>query len=99
MVEFEQSYLVKERNDTHKTFYQNTIHYKERENASLYIYHFSTVIDFSSEKYSGSTGHRNCWYQQRNLNEDAGGICWYQKFLCPVKPLYFLDEKSTTVEK
>ena len=31
--------------------------------ASLYIYHFSTVIDFSSKKYSGSTGHRNCWYQ------------------------------------
>ena len=26
--------------------------------ASLYFYHFSTVIDFSSEKYSGSTGHR-----------------------------------------
>ena len=24
--------------------------------SSLYIYHFSTVIDFSSEKYSGSTG-------------------------------------------
>ena len=34
---------------------------------SLYIYHFSTVADFSSEKYSGSTGHRNSWYQQRNL--------------------------------
>ena len=31
--------------------------------ASLYIYHFSTVIDFSSEKYSGSTGHRNSWYK------------------------------------
>ena len=31
--------------------------------ASLYIYHFSTVIDFSSEEYSGSTGHRNSWYQ------------------------------------
>ena len=31
--------------------------------ASLYIYHYSTVIDFSSEKYSGSTGHRNSWYQ------------------------------------
>ena len=30
---------------------------------SLYIYHFSTVIDFSSEKYGGSTGHRNSWYQ------------------------------------
>ena len=34
---------------------------------SLYIYHFSTVIDFSSENYSSSTGHRNSWYQQRNL--------------------------------
>ena len=31
--------------------------------ASLYIYHFSTVIDFSAERYSGSTGHRNSWYQ------------------------------------
>ena len=28
-----------------------------------YICHFSTVIHFSSEKYSGSTGHRNSWYQ------------------------------------
>ena len=31
--------------------------------ASLYIYHFLTVIDFSSKKYSGSTGHRNSWCQ------------------------------------
>ena len=31
--------------------------------ASLYIYHLSTVIDVSSEKYSGSNGHRNSWYQ------------------------------------
>ena len=31
--------------------------------ASFYIYHFSTVVDFSSEKYSGFTGHRNSWYQ------------------------------------
>ena len=30
--------------------------------ASLYIYHFSTVIDFSSQKYSGSTAHKNSWY-------------------------------------
>ena len=29
--------------------------------ASLYIYHFLTVIDFSYEKYSGSTGYRNSW--------------------------------------
>ena len=34
---------------------------------SLYSYHFSTVVDLSSEKYSGSTGHRNSWYQERNL--------------------------------
>ena len=34
--------------------------------ASLHIYHFSTVIHFSSEKYGGSTGHRNSWYQNRN---------------------------------
>ena len=27
--------------------------------ASLHIYHFSTVVDFSSERYSASTGHRN----------------------------------------
>ena len=33
--------------------------------ASLYIYHCSTVVDFLSEKYSGSTRHRNSWYQQR----------------------------------
>ena len=26
--------------------------------ASLYIYHFSTVVDFSSVKYSGSTGSK-----------------------------------------
>ena len=30
---------------------------------SLYICHFSTVIDFSSKTYSGSTGHRNSWCQ------------------------------------
>ena len=34
---------------------------------SLYIYHCSIVVDFSSEKYSGSTGRRNAWYQHRNL--------------------------------
>ena len=41
--------------------------------ASLYIYHSSTVIDFSSEKYSGSTGHRNSWPGTRRefFSEDA----------------------------
>ena len=33
----------------------------------IIFYHFSTVIDFSSEKYRGSTGHRNSWYQWRNF--------------------------------
>ena len=34
---------------------------KNRNNlvVSLYVYQFSTVVDFSSEKYSGSTVHRN----------------------------------------
>ena len=40
---------------------------------SLYIYHFSSVIDFSSEKHIGSTGHRYSWYQQRRYSEDANG--------------------------
>ena len=35
--------------------------------ASLCIYNCSTVVDFSSKKYSGSTGHRISWYQQRNF--------------------------------
>ena len=33
--------------------------------ASLHIYHFSTVIDFSSKRYIVSTGHRYSWCQQR----------------------------------
>ena len=41
--------------------------------ASLYIYHCSIVADFSSEKYGGSTGHRNSWYQQINLQS----WCWW----------------------
>ena len=32
-----------------------------------HVYHFSTVVDFSSKKYSGSTAHRNPWYQSKNL--------------------------------
>ena len=31
--------------------------------SSLYICHFSTVIDFSSENFCGSAGDRNSWYQ------------------------------------
>ena len=38
--------------------------------ASLYFYHFSTVIDFSSEKYSGGTGHRNhCISRMRSQSQ------------------------------
>ena len=35
--------------------------------ASLYVDHCSAVADFSAEKYSGSTGHRNSYYKWRNL--------------------------------
>ena len=41
--------------------------------APLYIYHFATVVDFSFEKYSGSTGHRYSWCQQRTYSGDADG--------------------------
>ena len=33
--------------------------------ASLHIYHFSSVIDFSGEKNIVSAGHRYSWCQQR----------------------------------
>ena len=39
--------------------------------ASFYIYHFSSVIDFSSERYIVSNGHRYSWYQQRRYSKDA----------------------------
>ena len=41
--------------------------------ASLYIYHFSTVIGLPSEKYNGSTGHRTPGSSRRIDSEDAGG--------------------------
>ena len=44
--------------------------------ASLYIYHCSAVVDFSSEKHSGSTGHRNSWYQQRNFVINKNNQGW-----------------------
>ena len=45
----------------------------KHEHSSLCIYHFSCAIDFSSEKYIVSTGHRYSWYQQRRYSEDADG--------------------------
>ena len=35
MDEFEQSNLEKKTNDSHEPFYQNAIHYKEKENAFI----------------------------------------------------------------
>ena len=35
MHEFERSYLDKETKDSHNTFYQNAIHYKERESTFI----------------------------------------------------------------
>ena len=31
------------------------------------------MINFSSEKYIGSTEHRYSWYQQRKYSEDVSG--------------------------
>ena len=39
--------------------------------ASFYFYHFSSVIDFSFERYIISTGHSYSWYQQRRYSKDA----------------------------
>ena len=40
--------------------------------ASSYICHFSTVVDFSSEKYSGSTGHTGTpGISRASYSEDA----------------------------
>ena len=36
--------------------------------SSLYLYHFSTVVDFTFEKYSGSTEHKN---SREIYSEDA----------------------------
>ena len=57
--------------------------------ASLYIYHCSTVADFSSEKYSGSTGHRNSWYQQRNFQ---WGCRWWDSNSQPLLTLWHPGE-------
>ena len=35
----------------------------------------------------------------RTRNPHCKLLYWYQEFLCPVEPLYFSDEKSTTVEE
>ena len=40
---------------------------------SLYIYRFSTLIDFSSEKYSGSTGDRTPGTSREIYSEDVDG--------------------------
>ena len=48
--------------------------------ASLYIYDFSPVIEFSSEKYIGSTGHGYSWYQQRRYIEDAFSALAFEPF-------------------
>ena len=63
--------------------------------ASFYIYHFSSVIDFSSKRYTVSTGHRYFWYQQRRYSKDAKREArtrnsqWEQNFF-PVVRRYLL---------
>ena len=52
---------------------------------------FSAVVDFSSEKYSGSTGHRNSWYQSKNLQ---WACQWWNSNLQPLdsKPIPLANE-------
>ena len=71
------------------------LHLCKSEITSLYIYHFSTVVDFLSEKYSGSTGHRNSWYQQRNLQ---WGCRWWDSNSQPLgyKPSALAIELNNT---
>ena len=38
-----------------------------------FIILYLSVVDFSSEKYIGPTGHRYSCYQQRRYSEDADG--------------------------
>ena len=42
---------------------RTVLNFWKRKWLSLYIYHFSSAIDFSSEKYMVSTGHRCSWCQ------------------------------------
>ena len=41
------------------------------EKRSLLFYHISSVIDFLSEKYICSTGHKDSWYLQNKLSGDT----------------------------
>ena len=43
----------------------------EVQDSSLLFYHISSVIDFSSEKYMCSTGHKDSWYLQSEFSDDA----------------------------
>ena len=35
------------------------------------MHHYSSVIDFSFDKYIVSAGHRNSWWYWKRCNEDA----------------------------
>ena len=53
-----------------------------------------TSREIYSEDADGETRTRNPLV----INQEF--LCyWYQEFLCAVEPLYFSDEKSTTVKK
>ena len=41
--------------------------------ASLDIHNFSTAVDFLSEKYRGSTGHKNLGTSRETYSEDSNG--------------------------
>ena len=55
-----------------------------------------TSREIYSEDAEGETRTRKPWITN---HPHCKFLYWYQEFLCPVEPLYFLDEKSITVEK
>ena len=49
-----------------------------------------------------STGFviQGCEFESHHRHPHCKFLYWYQEYLCPVEePLYFSDEKSTTVKK
>ena len=70
--------------------------------SSLYVYHLSTVVDFSSKKYSASTGHRGTPGTSREIYSREFTVYFStgtKSSSVSSRTIVLLGEKSTTVEK
>ena len=59
----------------------------------------SLDVCFYNKVFTFAKYYINCMTILYQLRPHCKFLYWYQEFLCPVEPLYFSDEKSTTVEK